>query len=228
VSRSRLAVALILAAALLAFIAAGVQQHLSFENIEAQQDALESWRRSYPWQTALGFFALFVVFTAASLPGAMLLTLLGGAVFGFGWGTLIASFGAALGSTIAFLGARFVFRDWVRARFGPRLEGIARGVADQRGFRLFTLRLIPGVPYFLINLAMAVSPIGVWTFYWVSQLAMLPSTVLYANAGTQLARLESPRDVLSWQLIGALVLLGLFPLAAKKALGFARSRSDGR
>jgi uncharacterized membrane protein YdjX (TVP38/TMEM64 family) len=103
-------------------------------------------------------------------------------------------------------------------------------VAKEGGFHLFTLRLVPGVPYFLINLATAVTPIGVWTFYWVSQLAMLPSTVLYANAGTQLARLESPRGILSWQLIGAFVLLGLFPLAAKKAvrLGQQWRGRDGR
>jgi uncharacterized membrane protein YdjX (TVP38/TMEM64 family) len=227
-SRARLLVLAAIVVALAVFFAAGGQRHLSFESIEAQQAALEGWRGLYPWQTALGFFALFVIFTAASLPGAMLLTMLGGAVFGFAWATLIASFGAALGSTFAFLAARFVFRDWVQARFGPRLEAINRGVAKEGGFHLFTLRLIPGVPYFLINLAMAVSPICVWTFYWVSQIAMLPSTVLYANVGTQLAGLESPQDVLSWELIGALLLLGLFPLAAKKAVDFARSRRDGR
>lgn len=223
-SRARLAVVLLFLVAVAAFYAVGGQRYVSFENLKAQQAALESWRETYPWQTALGFFALFVGFTAASLPGAMLLTILGGAAFGFVLGTLIASFGAVLGSTLAFLAARFVFRDWVRARFGPRLAGIARGVEDEGGFHLFTLRLIPGVPYFLINLAMAVSPIGVWTFCWVSQIAMLPSTVLYANAGTQLARMESPHDVLSWQLIGALVLLGLFPLVAKKAVAFVRAR----
>jgi uncharacterized membrane protein YdjX (TVP38/TMEM64 family) len=223
-SRARLLVVGVLALALAAFFAAGGQRYFSFENLKAQQAALESWREAYPWQAALGFFALFVAFTAVSLPGAMLLTITGGAVFGFTFGTLIASFAAVLGSTIAFLAARFVFRDWVQARLGSRLEGIARGVAEEGGFHLFTLRLIPGVPYFLINLAMAVSPVGVWTFYWVSQIAMLPSTVLYANAGTQLARLESPHDVLSGPLIGALALLGFFPLAAKKAIDLARAR----
>jgi uncharacterized membrane protein YdjX (TVP38/TMEM64 family) len=227
-SRARLLVFAIFVVALAAFFAAGGVQHLSFESMKAQQGALESWRSSHPWQAALGFFALFVGFTAASLPGAMLLTMLGGAVFGFAWGTLIASFSAVLGSTVAFLAVRFVFRDWVQVRFGPRLEGIARGMANEGAFHLFTLRLIPGVPYFMINLAMAVSPIGVWTFYWVSQVAMLPSTVLYANAGTQLARLDSPQDVLSWQLIGALVLLGLFPLAAKKTVDFARAKRAAR
>lgn len=135
-SRARLAVALIFFVAAGAFFAAGGQRYLGFEHLKAQQAALESWREAYPWQTALGFFALFVGFTAASLPGAMLLTILGGAVFGFAWGTLIASFGAVLGSTIAFLAARFVFRDWVQARLGPRLEGIARGVANEGAFHL--------------------------------------------------------------------------------------------
>ena len=222
-SRGRLAILVVLLAALAAFVAAGGPEHLTFDQLKAQQAALGDWRSRYPWQTALGFFALFVAFTSASLPGAMLLTLLGGAVFGFALAVPIASFGAVLGSTVAFLAARFVLRDWVRLRFGARLERVSRGVAKEGAFYLFTLRLVP-VPYFLTNLAMALTPIGVWTFYWVSQLAMLPSTLLYANAGTQLARLESAHDVLSWQLVGSLAALGLFPLVARRALEHVRTR----
>ena len=120
------------------------------------------------------------------------------------------------------LAARFVLRDWVQARFGTKLHGINRGVEREGAFYLFTLRLIPAVPYFLINLAMGLTPIRTWTFYWVSQVGMLPATMLYVNAGTQLARLESLRGILSWQLIGAFVLLGVFPLSAKKAVELLR------
>ena len=223
-SRPKLLVVLIFAVALVAFFAAGGQRYFTFENLKAQQAAVEAWREMHPWRTALGFFAIYVAFTSLSLPAASILTLLGGAIFGLGWGVLIVSFASAIGATIAMLAARFVLRDWVQARFGAQLRGINRGIEKEGAFYLFTLRLIPAVPYFLINLAMGLTPIRAWPFYWVSQVAMFPATVLYVNAGTQLARLESLRDILSWQLIGALVLLGIFPLAAKKVIDLVKAR----
>src|SRR6185436_13227725 len=177
-----------------------------------------------PWQTALGFFALYIVFTSLSLPAASLLTLLAGAIFGLYWGVALVSFASAIGATLAMLASRFVLRDWVQARFGAQLRGINQGVERDGAFYLFTLRLIPAVPYFLINLAMGLTPIRVWTYYWVSQLAMFPATLIYVNAGTQLARLDSPAGILSWQLIGALLLLGFFPLTAKKAIELFKAR----
>jgi pyruvate/2-oxoglutarate dehydrogenase complex dihydrolipoamide dehydrogenase (E3) component/uncharacterized membrane protein YdjX (TVP38/TMEM64 family) len=222
--RARLVVLLVFAAAAAAFFAAGGHRYFSFENLKAQQGALEAWREAHPLRTAAAFFAVYVAFTSLSLPAASLMTLLAGALFGFGWGALLVSFASAIGATVAMLAARFVLRDWVQARFGARLHGINRGVEKEGGFYLFTLRLIPALPYFLINLAMGLTPIRPWTFYWVSQLAMLPATLIYVNAGTQLARLESLRGLLSWQLIGAFVLLGVFPLLAKRAVDWARAR----
>jgi pyruvate/2-oxoglutarate dehydrogenase complex dihydrolipoamide dehydrogenase (E3) component/uncharacterized membrane protein YdjX (TVP38/TMEM64 family) len=223
-SRGRLLVAAAFALALVAFFSAGGQRYFTFENLKAQQAAVQAWREAYPWQTALGFFVVYVAFTSLSLPAAALLTLLAGAIFGLGWGALIVSFASAIGATAAFLAARFVLRDWVQGRFGARLQGINRGVEAEGGFYLFTLRLIPAVPFFLINLAMGLTPMRTWTFYWVSQVAMLPGTLVYVNAGTQLARLESLGGILSWQLIGAFVLLGFFPLVAKKAVEFVHAR----
>ena len=223
-SRPKLLVVFVFAVALVAFFAAGGQRYFTFENLKAQQAAIDAWREMHPWQTALGFFALYIAFTSLSLPAASLMTILAGAIFGLGWGVLIVSFASAIGATVAMLAARFVLRDWVQGRFGARLRGVNRGIEKEGAFYLFTLRLIPAVPYFLINLAMGLTPIRTWTFYWVSQVAMFPATVLYVNAGTQLARLESLRGILSWQLIGALVLLGLFPLAAKKAIDFVKAR----
>ncbi|HEX6156362.1 MAG TPA: FAD-dependent oxidoreductase, partial [Burkholderiales bacterium] len=223
-SRARLLVVGLVALAFVVFLAAGGPRYFTFENLKAQQAALESWRALYPWQTMAGFFVLYVAFTSASLPAASLLTILAGAIFGFGWGVLLVSFASAIGATVAMLAARFVLRDWVQARFGAQLRGINQGVEREGGFYLFTLRLIPAVPYFLINLAMGLTPIRPWTYYWVSQLAMFPATLLYVNAGTQLARLDSPRGILSWQLIGAFVLLGFFPLLAKKAVEAFRAR----
>jgi pyruvate/2-oxoglutarate dehydrogenase complex dihydrolipoamide dehydrogenase (E3) component/uncharacterized membrane protein YdjX (TVP38/TMEM64 family) len=223
-SRTQLGVLLLFVVALVAFFAAGGPRYFTFENLKAQQAALESWRAMYPWQTALGFFAMYIAFTSLSLPAASLLTILAGAIFGLSWGVVLVSFASAIGATLAMLAARFVLRDWVQARFGAPLRGINRGVEREGGFYLFTLRLIPAVPYFLINLAMGLTPIRPWTYYWVSQLAMFPATVLYVNAGTQLARLDSLRGILSWQLIGAFVLLGIFPLIAKRAVGLVKAR----
>jgi pyruvate/2-oxoglutarate dehydrogenase complex dihydrolipoamide dehydrogenase (E3) component/uncharacterized membrane protein YdjX (TVP38/TMEM64 family) len=222
--RARLLVVGVIAVAAAVFFAAGGQRYFSFENLKAQQAALEAWREAYPWQSAAAFFSLYVAFTSLSLPAASLLTLLAGAIFGLGWGVLIVSFASAIGATVAMLAARFVLRDWVQERFRAQLQGVNRGVEKEGAFYLFTLRLIPAVPYFLINLAMGLTPIRAWTFYWVSQVAMFPATVLYVNAGTQLARLESLRGILSWQLLGAFVLLGIFPLAAKKAVDLAKAR----
>jgi pyruvate/2-oxoglutarate dehydrogenase complex dihydrolipoamide dehydrogenase (E3) component/uncharacterized membrane protein YdjX (TVP38/TMEM64 family) len=224
VSRGKLGVLALFVVALVAFFAAGGQRYFTFENLKAQQAALQSWRGMAPWQTALGFFALYVAFTSLSLPAASLLTILAGAIFGIGWGVLLVSFASATGATLAMLAARFVLREWVQARFGAQLKGINRGVEREGAFYLFTLRLIPAVPYFLINLAMGLTPIRAWTFYWVSQVAMFPATVLYVNAGTQLARLDSLQGILSWQLIGAFVLLGIFPLVAKRGVDMVKAR----
>jgi pyruvate/2-oxoglutarate dehydrogenase complex dihydrolipoamide dehydrogenase (E3) component/uncharacterized membrane protein YdjX (TVP38/TMEM64 family) len=223
-TRARLAVVLVVVVALAAFFAAGGQRYFSFDNLKAQHAALQAWRDAHPAQAAAGFFALYVAFTSLSLPAATLLTILSGALFGLGWGGLLVSFASALGATVAMLAARFVLRDWVQEHWRAQLQGVNRGVEREGAFYLFTLRLVPAFPFFLVNLAMGLTPIRPWTFYWVSQLAMLPATLIYVNAGTQLARLESLRGILSWQLLGALVLLGIFPLAAKRAVDFAKAR----
>jgi pyruvate/2-oxoglutarate dehydrogenase complex dihydrolipoamide dehydrogenase (E3) component/uncharacterized membrane protein YdjX (TVP38/TMEM64 family) len=224
VSRARLLVAALVVVAIAVFFAAGGHRYFTFENLKAQQAALDGWYRAHPWQTVLVYFATYVAVTGLSLPGATLLTLAGGAVFGLGWGTVIVSFASSLGATLAFLASRFLLRDWVRARFGERLKTIDEGLAKEGAFYLFTLRLLPVVPFFLINLALGLSAMRVWTFYWVSQIGMLAGTLVYVNAGTQLARLESPRGILSWQLLGAFLLLGIFPLLAKKLVDTLKAR----
>ena len=223
--RGRLLALLVIVLALAAFFAADAQRYFTFENIKAQQAAIDAYYRAHPRQTALGYFALYIALTGLSLAGAAtVLTLLAGAIFGLLWGTIIVSFASSIGATIAFLISRLVLRDWVQERFGRYLEAINRGVEREGGFYLFTLRLIPAVPYFAINLAMGLTPMRAWTFYWVSQLGMLLGTLVYVNAGTQLARIDSPRGIVSWQLLGALALLGIFPLAAKKVLDAVKAR----
>jgi pyruvate/2-oxoglutarate dehydrogenase complex dihydrolipoamide dehydrogenase (E3) component/uncharacterized membrane protein YdjX (TVP38/TMEM64 family) len=214
----------IIVVALAVFFATGSQRYCTFENIKAQQAALQAWHDSHPVRAALAFFAAYVAVTGLSLPGATLLTLAAGAVFGLLWGTLIVSFAASLGATVAFLVSRFVLRDWVRRKLGERLKHFDAGMAREGGFYLFTLRLIPAVPYFAINLAMGLTAIRAWTFYWVSQIGMLAGTVVYVNAGTQLASIESTGGILKPGLIGAFLLLGFFPLVAKKLIDAIKAR----
>jgi len=223
--RSRLLVAAAVLLAFAAFFALGGHRYLTFDNLKAQQAAAQSWYQERPGQTAAGFFAVYVAATALSLPGAAtLLTLAVGATFGLLWGTVLVSFASSLGATLAFLVSRFVLRDWVQERFGRQLQGVNEGVAREGAFYLFSLRLIPAVPFFVINLAMGLTPIRVWTFYWVSQLGMLAGTLVYVNAGTQLAAIESPAGILSPGLIGAFLLLGFFPLIAKKLVDAIKAR----
>jgi pyruvate/2-oxoglutarate dehydrogenase complex dihydrolipoamide dehydrogenase (E3) component/uncharacterized membrane protein YdjX (TVP38/TMEM64 family) len=224
VSLGRLAVVLLVAAAAAAFFAAGGQRYLSLDNLKAQQAALEQWRAAHPAAAAAAFFAAYVAVTGLSLPGATLLTLAAGALFGWLWGTVLVSFAASIGATVAFLASRFVLRDWVERSYGAQLRAIDRGVEKEGGFYLFTLRLIPAVPFFVINLAMGLTRMRVRTFYWVSQLGMLAGTLVYVYAGTRLGTITSLRDLLDWRLIAAFLLLGFFPLIAKRILDAYQAR----
>jgi uncharacterized membrane protein YdjX (TVP38/TMEM64 family)/thioredoxin reductase len=170
------------------------------------------------------FFVAYVAVTGLSLPGAAVMTLAGGAIFGLFWGLLLVSFASSLGATLAFLASRFLLRDWVQKRFGDRMRAINAGIAKEGGFYLFTLRLVPLFPFFVINLVMGLTPLKTRTFYWVSQLGMLAGTLVYVNAGTQLARIDSLAGILSPALLGSFVLLGIFPLLAKKIVDALAAR----
>ena len=213
-----------LALLVIVFFALGGQRYLTFEYIKTQQAAIQGYYQSHPWETATGFFLVYVAVTALSLPGAAIMTLAAGAIFGVLWGTVIVSFASSIGATLAELVARFLLRDWVQQKFGHHLRTINEGIQKEGGFYLFTLRLIPAVPFFVINLVMGLMPIRTWTFYWVSQLGMLAGTIVFVNAGTQLAAISSPAGVLSPGLIGAFVLLGIFPLIAKKVVDAVKAR----
>jgi pyruvate/2-oxoglutarate dehydrogenase complex dihydrolipoamide dehydrogenase (E3) component/uncharacterized membrane protein YdjX (TVP38/TMEM64 family) len=222
---SKILVVAAIAALIVAFFALGGPRYLAFDEIKARQVEIQAYAQAHPWQTVAGFFAVYVAATGLSLPGAAtILTLIAGAIFGLLWGTVIVSFASSLGATLAFLASRFLLRDWVQQRFGQQLRAINTGVEREGGFYLFTLRLIPAIPFFAINLAMGLTPMRAWTFYWVSQCGMLAGTIVYVNAGTQLAAISTPAGILSPGLIGAFVLLGLFPLVAKKIVDAAKAR----
>ncbi|MGJ0486671.1 MAG: TVP38/TMEM64 family protein [Methylomicrobium sp.] len=213
---SQIRVLAIIALAIGAFFLFDIDQWLTLEHFKAEYARLISYRDSHPLLTTLAYAGIYIAVTGLSLPGATVLTLAGGALFGLVWGTLIVSFASSIGATLAFLAARFLFRDTVKSRFGNRLAAIDAGLAKDGPYYLFTLRLVPLFPFFVINLAMGLTTIKTSTFYWVSQLGMLAGTVVYVNAGTQLAKIESLSGILSPPLVGAFVLLGLFPLFAKK------------
>ncbi|MCW5651488.1 MAG: FAD-dependent oxidoreductase [Ramlibacter sp.] len=220
----KLLVALAIAVLVALYFALGLGRYLSLDYLKQSQSAFASLYASHPAAVVAAYFAAYVAVTALSFPGAAILTLAGGAVFGLGWGTLIVSFASSLGATLAFLAARFVLRDSIEGRFGQRLAEINRGVEKDGAFYLFTLRLIPVVPFFVINLVMGLTKMKALTFYWVSQLGMLAGTAVYVNAGTQLAGIDSLKGVLSPGLLGSFVLLGLFPLIARKGVEAVQKR----
>ena len=196
----------------------------SLDFVKSQQAAIDAWRSAQPVLTAGIFFAVYVAVTGLSLPGAAIMTLAAGAIFGVLWGTIIVSFASTIGATLAFLAARFVLRDGVQGKFGDKLKAINIGMEKEGGFYLFTLRLIPIFPFFVINLVMGLTPIRAWTFYWVSQIGMLAGTLVYVNAGTQLAQLDSLKGILSPELLASFALLGIFPLIAKKIVALVKAR----
>lgn len=215
---------LLLALAIGVFVALDLGRYLSFEQLKASQASFAQLHADQPFTVAVVYFLIYVLATALSFPGATIITLAGGAVFGLWQGLLIVSFASTVGATLAFLASRFLLRDWVEARFGQRLVDINAGVNREGAFYLFSLRLIPVVPFFLINLLMGLTRMKVWTYYWVSQLGMLAGTAVYVNAGTQLAQLDSVQGILSPALLGSFVLLGLFPLIARRIVAAVQKR----
>ena len=217
-SKGKWLVVALLLAAVIAFFAFDLSSYFSLDYIKARQADIDAFRDARPWLSAGAFFLIYVAVTGFSLPGAAIMTLVAGAVFGLLWGTVLVSFASSIGATAAFLIARFVLRDSVQSRFGQRLDAINRGIEKDGPFYLFALRLVPAFPFFVINLLMGLTRIKTWTFYWVSQLGMLAGTIVYVNAGTQLARLQSLSDIASPGIIASFVLLGVFPLLARKAM----------
>lgn len=217
---SRIILLITLAILIGLFFVFDYQQYLSLDMLKSKQQQIHAYNQANPNITIMLYMLVYIMTTALSLPGATLLTLAGGGVFGLWMGTLMVSFASTIGASAAFLGARFLFRDAVKHKFGNRLKAIDEGIAKEGAFYLFSLRLVPIVPFFLINLLMGLTTIKTHTFYWVSQLGMLAGTLVYVNAGTQLAKIESLTDILSPTLFASFVLLGIFPLMAKKIIYF--------
>jgi pyruvate/2-oxoglutarate dehydrogenase complex dihydrolipoamide dehydrogenase (E3) component/uncharacterized membrane protein YdjX (TVP38/TMEM64 family) len=229
-NRKKLIIVSVVIAAIVALVLIGRNEdvalfdYLDLQYLKAQQDTIDAYFAANPLLTTGIYFAIYVLVTAFSLPGAAVMTLAGGAIFGLLWGTVVVSFASTIGATLAFLVSRYLLRDLVQARFGENLRAVNEGIEKDGGFYLFTLRLVPIFPFFVINLVMGLTPLATRTFYWVSQVGMLAGTIVYVNAGTQLARIESLDGILSPGLIASFTLLGVFPLIARKLVDSVKAK----
>ena len=199
-------------------------QYFTLEQAKQQQLLLQDRIAEYPLLSSLSYFVVYIAVTALSLPGAAIMTLLGAALFGFWWSLILVSFASSIGATLAFLFSRFILRDWVQSKFGRHLAPINEGIRKDGAFYLFTLRLIPIFPFFIINLLMGLTPLSTVKYYVVSQLGMLAGTVVYLNAGTQLGKIETLSGIVSTPVLVSLVLLGVFPLLAKFTMKIVNQR----
>ncbi|MCG9630732.1 MULTISPECIES: TVP38/TMEM64 family protein [Vibrio] len=213
----------IILVATIVLLAVNFGQYLTLENAKAQQALLNDYIETNFVVAAATYFILYIMITAFSIPGAAVVTLLGAALFGFWTSLLLVSFASTIGATLAFLSSRFLLRDWVQGKFGDKLSTINQGVEKDGAFYLFSLRLIPVFPFFLINLLMGLTPISVGRYYLTSQLGMLPGTAVYLNAGTQLAEIDSLSGIVSPSVLLSFALLGVFPIAAKWIMSKFRS-----
>ncbi len=223
-SSSRLVLVVVLVALIVAFFAFDLGQYLTLDYLKARQRSFEAFYAEHRVATIAIYMLVYIVVTALSLPGATIMTLAGGALLGLWVGLLAVSFASTIGATLAFLVSRFLLREGVQSRFGDSLRSVNAGIEKDGAFYLFSLRLVPIFPFFVINLVMGLTPIRTSVFYLVSQLGMLPGTFVYVNAGTQLGQLESAAGILSPGLLLSFALLGIFPLLAKKVLALVKRR----
>jgi uncharacterized membrane protein YdjX (TVP38/TMEM64 family) len=201
-----------------------LDQYLTLSYLKGSLDTLKALYENHSFMVIAGYFVIYVLTTSLSLPGASPLGIAGGALFGFWTATIVVSFASSIGATLACLVSRFLLRDWIQSRFGDRIAKVNEGIEKEGAFYLFTLRLIPAFPFWMINLAMGLTKMSLFKFYWVSQLGMLPGTMVFVNAGKELAKIDSVKGIFSPGLIISFALIGVFPIAVKKLISLYRSR----
>ena len=202
----------------------GLERYFTLSYIKTAQESFATLYSAHQAGIIGAYMLIYIVVAALSLPGAAVLTLAGGALFGFVVGTVVVSFASTIGATLACFVSRFLLRDWVQNKFGDKLVNVNRGIQNEGAFYLFTLRLIPVFPFFVINLVMGLTNMSLVTFYWVSQLGMFPGTMVYINAGRELAKIDSLSGILSPGLLISFAVLGLFPITVKKLMGWYRAK----
>jgi uncharacterized membrane protein YdjX (TVP38/TMEM64 family) len=224
-SLKKIIVLLAIVASVALFMIFDLGQYLTLSYIKESQQRFGALYADHRVVTISGYMIVYIVVTSLSLPGAAVMTLAGGALFGLVTGTLAVSFASTIGATISCFVSRFLLRDWVQGKFGEKITKVNQGVESEGAFYLFTLRLIPIFPFWMINLVMGVTGIRMRTFYWVSQVGMLPGTIVYVNAGKELARIESISGILSPRLIVSFAILGIFPITMKKLMAVYRKKA---
>jgi uncharacterized membrane protein YdjX (TVP38/TMEM64 family) len=224
-SVKKIAVVVLIGALVLLFRGLDLQRFLTLSYLKSSQDRFSALYADHRLFVLSAYFGIYVLVAALSLPGAAVMTLAGGALFGFWTGFIVISFASTIGATLAFLISRYLLRDWVQDRFGDKLAAVNKGIDAEGTFYLFTLRLIPLFPFFVINLVMGLTRMRALTFSWVSQVGMLLGTAVYVNAGKELAKIDSLSGILSPGLLLSFALLGLFPLIAKKAVTAYKARA---
>ena len=221
----KMALVLGVAVIVICFFALDLNQYMTLSYLKDSRANFQALYQTHPLSVLGTYFAIYVLVVTLNLPGAAVMTLAGGALFGFVTGLVVVSFASSLGATLACFVARYLFQDWVQATFKDRLAKVNQGIEQEGSFYLFTLRLIPIIPFFAINLVMGLTRMRLWRFYWVSQVGMLPGTAVYVNAGKELGQIRVLGDILSPGMIISFVLLGLFPLVTKKLVNLYRRRA---
>lgn len=203
-----------------------LDQYLTLSYLKESLDKFKALYENHRLMVIAGYFILYVLTTSLSLPGASPLGIAGGALFGFWTATLVVSFASTIGATLACFVSRFLLRDWIQDKFGDKIAKVNEGIEKEGAFYLFTLRLIPLFPFWMINLVMGVKKMSLFKFYWVSQIGMLPGTMVFVNAGKELAKIESVKGIFSPSLIISFALIGIFPIAVKKLVAFYKKRKE--
>ena len=222
----KIALLAIIVVMVVCFFAFDLKQYLSLDYLKQRQADFQQFYAVNTLATVLIYVTAYVAVAGLSLPGAAIMTIAGGAMFGLGIGTILVSIGSTVGATCAFLVARYLLRDAVQGKVGDKLHVINAGIEREGAFYLFAMRLFPGFPFFVVNLAMGLTPIKTATFFFVSQIGMLPGTIVFVNVGTQLSQIESLAGIVSKEMLFSFALLGLFPLIAKKILGLVKKHRE--
>lgn len=222
--KTKLILAAVVAALIASYFIFDLGQYFSLEYLKSQKEALNQFYSDRPVLVIAVYFIAYVAMAALALPAAAILTLAGGAIFGFTTGFIVVSFASSIGATIAFLLTRYLFHDSIEAKFGDRLKTLNSGIEREGAFYVFGLRLVPLFPFFVVNAVLALTKLKTWTFYWASQIGMLAGTAVYVNAGTQLATIEKLGDIADPKLLVSFALLGVFPIIAKYALAFLKRK----
>jgi len=220
----RIAIILAIILVVVAFKVFELGRFFSLSYLKTSQESFAALYAEHQVSVIGAYLAIYIIVTALSLPGAAVLTLAGGALFGLWVGTIVVSFASTIGATLACFVSRFILRDWVQNKFGDKLGTINRGIENEGALYLFTMRLIPAFPFFVVNLVMGLTKMPLFTFYWVSQMGMLAGTIVYINAGKELAKIDSLSGILSPSLIISFVILGLFPIMVKKVMDWYRGK----